>query len=264
LTDRPTVLITGASGGIGTALVRHITDDGYDVVLTARREKRLKELAEEVKDEHGVSATVVTKDLSEPGSSRELYEEVQEGGTEIHTLINNAGFGVYGRFDETNGDAETDMIRVNITALTNLTKLFLPQMVKRDSGGIINLGSLASYYPSPRSAVYGASKAYVLSFSRALAQEFNDESVTVTALCPGPVETEFVDGEMEGSNITEGISHTPEEVAKAGWKGYNSGKRVVLPSKSISLFAQATRLMPERLATRLGENAMEEGISFIP
>lgn len=264
MTERPTVLVTGASGGIGTEFVRRVADDGFDVVLTARREERLKELADEVEDEHDVSATVITKDLSASDAPQELYDEVSDEGIEVHTLVNNAGFGVYGRFDETNGDAETDMIQVNITALTNLTKLFFPPMVERGSGGVINLGSLASYYPSPRSAVYGASKAYVLSFSRALAQEFDDEDVTVTALCPGPVETKFVDGEMEGSNITEGITHTPEEVAKAGWKGYNRGKRVVLPSKSISFFAQATRLMPEKLATRLGENAMEEGISFIP
>jgi len=264
VSDEGAVLVTGASGGIGAEFVRRVADDGFDVVLTARREERLEEIADEVESEHGVSATVITKDLSEPDAAQELYEEVSDEGIEVHTLVNNAGFGAYGRFDETNGDAETDMIQVNVTALTDLTKLFLPEMVEREEGGVINLGSIASYYPTPRSTVYGASKAYVLSFSRALAQEFDDGDVTVTALCPGPVETGFLDEEMEGSGIGEGMTHTPDEVAEAGWKAYKKGKRVVLPSASMSLIAQASRFLPERIATKLGENAMEEGISFIP
>lgn len=264
MSDRPAVLITGASGGIGAEFVRQVAEDSYDIVLTARREERLKELKDEAEDDYGVSATVITKDLAEPDAPDELYDEIRDKGIEIDTLINNAGFGVYGGFDETEARAEEDMLAVNVIALTRLTKLFFPPMVERGSGGVLNLASLASYYPTPSSTVYGASKAYVLSFSRALAQEFDKDDVTVTALCPGPVETGFVEGEMEGSSLTDGVSHTPEEVAKGGWKGYSSGKRIVIPSKSVSLFVQASRFMPNKIATRLGENAVEEGISFIP
>lgn len=260
-----TVLITGASSGIGAELTRVVASEGYDVVLTARREERLREVADVVEDEHGVEAEVIPKDLSKSEAPQELYDETVVSGTEIHTVINNAGFPVYGRFDESDLGAELDMIAVNMTAVTHLSKLFLPEMVERGEGGLLNAASIASYYPTPEMSVYAATKAYVLSLSLALENEFRDDGVTVTAYAPGPVETEFMErGGVDESHIDSGMTHDAETVARKAWEGYTAGKRVVYPSKSIWFFVQTGRFIPQKTAVSFGKNGIEEGLSYNP
>ena len=259
------VLVTGASSGIGAEIARFAASDGFDLVLTARREERLREVADSVEDEHGVETFVVTKDLSEPGAARELYDEVEGADIGVHTLVNNAGFGVYGGFEETDWETELDMLYVNVFALTELTKLFVPPMVERGEGGVLSAGSIASYFPTPRMSVYAASKAYVLWLSRALAHEFKDDGLTVTAYCPGPVETEFMErGGVENSAIDEGLTDDAETIARAAWNGYRSGRRIVWGSRRTALFARLGRLLPHKTVTSLSDNVVDEGVSYNP
>ena len=260
-----TVLITGASSGIGAELARVVASEGYNLVLTARREERLRDVADVVEDEHGVEAEVIPKDLSRLEAPQELYDETEGSGTKIHTLVNNAGFPVHGRFDESNLGAELDMIAVNITAVTHLSKLFIPEMVERGEGGLLNAASISSYYPTPKMSVYAATKAYVLSLSLALENEFRDDGVTVTAYAPGPAETEFMErGGVDESHIGSGITHDAETVARKAWSGYTTGKRVVYPSKSIWLFVQTGRFIPQKTAVSFGKNGVEQGLSYNP
>jgi short-subunit dehydrogenase len=264
-TDEGAVLVTGASSGIGAELARVAASDGFDVVLTARREERLVEVADSVEGEHGVETHVVTKDLADRDAPQELYDELRDAGIEVHTLVNNAGFGVYGGFDETDAGAELDMLRLNVVALTHLTKLFVPPMVERGEGGVLNAGSIASYFPTPRMAVYGATKAYVLWLTRALAHEFEDDGLTVTAYCPLPVETEFMEKNyVSESALDEGITNDPETVARKAWEGHKKGRRVVWTSSAGARFARLGRLLPHRTVTSLSADVMEEGVSYNP
>lgn len=263
-TNDRTALVTGASSGIGREIAELAAADGCDVVVTARREERLETVADELETDHGVSTTVITQDLAEPSGPDELFDAVTDAGIEVHTLVNNAGVPVYGEFTETDRAAERDMRRVNMDALTELTKLFVPGMVERGSGAILNTASLASFYPIPKKAVYAATKSYVLSFSRALAHELEAEGITVTALCPGVVETEYVErGNVDESNTDEGVTNDPRSVAEAGWNGLADGERIVFPSAFATYGAQLMRLLPRRTVTDLGERTVEDGQSWI-
>jgi len=260
-----TVLITGASSGIGAELAKQAAADGADVVLTARREQRLEDLAETLEKRHDVMTIVIPKDLSDPAAPTELFQEVQSKGIRIHTLVNNAGISAYGRFDKIGLDEELDRVQINVTAATHLAKLFVQPMIDRGDGAILNVSSLSAYYPLPMGAVYGGTKAYLLSFSRALARELGDEGVTVTVLCPGIVETEILEKHgVDQSGMSEGIVNDPESVAKAGWKGLKAGKRTVEPALSTKLFAQLPRILPRRTATAIAENSIENGVSYLP
>jgi short-subunit dehydrogenase len=257
------VLVTGASSGIGAEMAHIAAADGFDIVLTARREERLREVADAVEEEHGVETTVLPKDLTDPSAPQELYDETEGVGTEVRTIVNNAGFGVYGGFEETDSDAELDMLRLNVVSLTHLTKLFVPTMVERGEGGVLSAGSIASFFPTPRVAVYGATKAYVLWLTRALAHEFKDDGLTVTAYCPIPVETEFIKkDDVDESALVEGITNDPETVARNAWKGYRSGRRIVWTSSAGARFARLGRLLPQRTVTSLSADVMDEGVSY--
>ncbi|MFB6360393.1 MAG: SDR family NAD(P)-dependent oxidoreductase [Halobacteriales archaeon] len=257
-------LVTGASSGIGNELARQIAADGHDVILTARREERLRDLAEELEGRHGIEATVVPQDLAEANAAGQLFEAVQEAGQEVQILANNAGVPVYGPFTETDFEDEELMMQVNMVALTALTKQFIGPMTDRGSGAVLNTASLYSFFPGPKKAVYAATKAYVLWFSRALAHEFADSGITVTALCPGPVETEYAQrGGVEESGALEGITNDPETVAIAGWEGLKNGQRIVLPSLFARYAAELTRVLPRRKVTDAGAQAAEEGSSWI-
>jgi len=181
-----TALITGASGGIGYELALLFARDQYDCVLVARSRDKLDELAARLESEFRVKTLVLAKDLSNPSTVDEIYEEVTAASLKVDALVNNAGFPVYGRFVETDLQAELEMLQVNVVALTALTKLFLRGMVERGAGHVLNLASTAAFVPGPLMAVYYASKAYVLSFSEALANELKGTGVAVTALAPGP------------------------------------------------------------------------------
>ncbi|WP_458204816.1 SDR family NAD(P)-dependent oxidoreductase [Haladaptatus sp. NG-SE-30] len=253
-----TALVTGASSGIGRQLARLLASDGHDLVLVARSEDALVELAENLTDDYGIAATVVVKDLADPESPEEIRDALAERDITVNVLVNNAGFGLYGPFTETDAQRELDMIQVNVTALTHLTKLFLPKMVERGAGRVLNVASTAAFQPGPLMAVYYASKAYVLSFSEAVAEECDGSGVTVTALCPGPTETGFGDrADMTDSKLFQGGVMDAAAVAKAGYGGMQSGERVVVPGVQNRLLAQATRFVPRKTAARFARRAQE-------
>jgi uncharacterized protein len=225
-----TCLVTGASSGIGTEFARQLAERGYRVFLVARREERLRELAAELEREHGVRVEVAATDLADPASVESLPGEVAERGLQVDVLVNNAGFTTVGDV-HLNPDRQLGMIRVNIEALVALTSAWLPGMTERGHGAVINVASVAGFQPIPVQAVYAATKAFVLSFSEAVAAELHGTGVTMTALCPGPVATEFTEAggfktESPGPSF---IWSTPKDVAKAAIEGADKGKRTVIP-----------------------------------
>ena len=252
-----TALVTGASSGIGAELAKLFAADGNDTVLVARSEERLQELATRIEDRHGVTATVVPMDLMETDASKKLFEEVNDRGIDVHTLVNNAGYTTYGRFDRTEIDDDTKMIDLNVTAVTHLTKRFVRPMVDRGEGAVLNTSSMAGMAPTPTQAVYAATKSYILSFSESIGHELEDEGITVTALCPGPVDTEFI--EMgEGAGVSDGSLNDPESVAKAGYEGMKKGKRVVVPSTKMKALSQLKRALPRKKVVSMAEDAVTE------
>lgn len=256
---RGTALITGASAGIGEELARVMAADGYDLVLVARSRDRLESLGRELEAAHGVRVTVLPADLAGPQAPAVLFAQVEGLGLVVDVLVNNAGFGLYGPFVASGGDAPTDaareleMIALNIAALTHLTKLFLPAMVARGRGRVMNVASTAAFQPGPLMAVYFATKAYVLSFSEAIGVELKRSGVTVTTLCPGPTATEFAAAAaMEGSRLfKQGGVMTAAEVARAGYEGMMEGRSVVIPGTRNRIMAHATRLVPRRTAAKM-------------
>jgi len=257
-TQKKTALITGASSGIGLEFARLFAEGGYDVVLVARTESKLKALAEELSAKHGVRALAVAADLADPAASRGLVERLKAEGVQVEVLVNNAGYASYGAFAETDLDAELKMIQVNIATLTALTKAVLPGMLERKSGRILNVASTAAFQPGPLMAVYYATKAYVLSFSEALANETQGTGVSVTCLCPGPTKTGFQErARMQDSRLVQGEIMDVQTVAQAGYSALMSKKRIVIPGRQNQLLAFATRLLPRSLVTRLTRQAQE-------
>jgi short-subunit dehydrogenase len=253
-----TALITGASGGIGFELALLFGRDRYDCILVARSADKLHALAARLESEFRVKTLVVAKDLSKPAAVDEIYEEVTAAAMNVDVLVNNAGFTVFGLFTQTDLDAELEMLQVNVVALTALTKLFLKGMVERRYGRILNLGSTASFEPGPLMAVYYASKAYVLSFSEALANELRGTGVRVTALAPGPTRTGFQKrGEMEDSRLVQGQIADAQSVALAGYRGLMAGKTIVIPGFSNKLIPWVVRVSPRTVVTRVVRRMQE-------
>jgi short-subunit dehydrogenase len=253
-----TALITGASGGIGYELALLFARDGYGCILVARSQDKLQELAKRLEGEHAVKTLVLGKDLSRPTAVDEIYEEVTAASMQVDVLVNNAGFPVFGLFNETDLEAELEMLQVNVVALTALTKLFLKGMVERRAGRILNLASTAAFLPGPLMAVYYASKAYVLSFSQALSNELRGTGVTVTALSPGPTRTGFqMRGAMEDSRLVQGQIADAASVALAGYRGLMAGKTIVIPGFSNKLIPWVVRLSPRGVVTRVVRRMQE-------
>lgn len=254
-----TALITSASGGIGYELTRLFARDGYNLVLVARGESNLAEIKRDLEKRHGIKVTVIAKDLSEPSSPQELFDQVEREGIEVDALVNNAGFTVYWLFVETDLQKELEMMQVNMVTLTHLTKLFLPGMVRRHSGRVMNVASTAAYLPGPLMAVYYATKAYVLSFSEALSNELEGTGVTVTALCPGITETGFQKrGNMEDSKLVAGRSiMDARTVAKLGYKGFMKGRPIVVTGLRNLILVLSVRFMPRALVRRTIRQAQE-------
>jgi short-subunit dehydrogenase len=244
-------VVTGASVGIGRELARILATHGHALALVARDASRLDQLASELTQSFGVTARAIPLDLTEPEAPETLMAELGGEGTEVEILINNAGFGMFGPFARTPLDATASMIQLNITALTCLTRLVLPGMVGRGRGRIMNVASTAAFQPGPLMSVYYASKAYVLHFSEALADELRDTGVTVTALCPGPTRTEFQSrAQMQDSGLLQGpLLMDAETVARIGYAGMIKGKRVVIPGLGNRLLALGPRIAPRRLVT---------------
>jgi uncharacterized protein len=243
LTERVT-LITGASAGIGMELARIFAAKGHRVALTARRADRLNQLAGEIVAAGGAQPIVISCDLEQADACDTIEGALAAAGVEVEYLINNAGFGVFGRADKRDRNDQLGMIAVNIRALTDLTLRFADQLI-RNRGGILNLGSIAGFLPGPGMAVYYASKAYVLSFSEAMRREFAPQGVRVTVVCPGPVLTEFQTRAGFSPGVDSAILNVPAaEVARQGYEGLMADKRAVLPGLGIKMVPFLLRLFP--------------------
>lgn len=240
-------LVTGASSGIGLELARHLAADGCDVVLIARRLDRLKALSEELVSKHGVSVHILALDLSAPRAVNEVIEFLDTRQLEVHTLINNAGFGLVGRFHEIDRQAQLDLIQVNVTVPADLTRCLLPGMVERGEGRVLNVASSSAFQPASMVGLYHASKAFVLFLTEAIAEEVRGTGVTATALCPGPVgQTEFGDrlgpaGKVPGLNF---IQVSARDVARIGLAGMRRGKTIVVPGFWMKLNSVITPRLP--------------------
>lgn len=219
-----TALITGASSGIGKEFARIHAQRGGDLVIVARRKEKLDELKAELEKKHKVNVMTIVKDLTQPKAAQEVYDEIENKGIKIDYLINNAGFGGRGKFHEREWEKDLAMINLNVVALTALTRLFLPDFVARNSGKILNTSSTASLMPGPLQAVYYATKAYVTSFSNALSEELHDTNITVTALLPGPTETEFASTSSMDKTKAFDKTFSAYDVAKAGYEAMLEGK----------------------------------------
>ena len=257
---RKTALITGASAGIGLELARVFARHGNDVILTARRRDRLEEIGIELSEQHGISAHVVACDLAADNGARTLYEEVHERGLEVEYLVNNAGFGTFGPFADTAVDETVSLVRVNIAALTELTARFLPAMVARGSGRVLNVASAAAFQAGPLMATYYASKAYVLHFSEALNEELEGSPVTVTALCPGPVRTEFQDvaGMQRSGLVLDRRLISVEAVVQSGYDAMMAGRSFVVPGLGSKLLALSVRFAPRRFVNKFVHRVQAE------
>ena len=255
----PAAVITGASSGIGLELAKLFAAARYDLMLVARREKALHELAGELARRHGVSAWAVPADLATAEGCNMVVREVEARGVDVGALVNDAGFGFRGLLVETPLERALEMIDVNVRALTHLTRLLLPGMLARRRGRILNVASTAAFQPGPLMSVYYATKAYVLSFSVALSVELDRTGVTSTALCPGPTRTEFqkVAG-VEGTALAAGALVTDaEKVALLGYRGMMKGKAIVTPGLVNRMVAIGNRAIPRTWAARLARLSQE-------
>ncbi len=254
-----TALITGASSGIGKELARVHAERGGNLVIVARGSVQLLDLKAELENAHGVSVRVIVKDLSRIEAARELYEEVKAAGIEVEYLCNNAGFGGRGKFHERDWEQDLAMINLNVTALAALTRFFLPDMVARNSGRILNTSSTAAFMPGPLQAVYYASKSFVTFFSNALAEELHDTNITVTALMPGATESQFA--KVSGMDKTALFAKTASarSVAAAGYRGMLKGTLDVVAGLPLALRLTMGLLpfMPKRMKLRLVRQMQE-------
>jgi short-subunit dehydrogenase len=235
--------VTGASAGLGAEFAKLCAAGGYDVVLLARNASRLDQLAAELVKTYGVEARSLPADLADPSAPPAIFAQLS--GTPVEILINNAGFGVRGPYAETDWARESGLMQVNMVALAHLTKLFLPEMIRRRTGRILNVASTAAFVPGPYMALYYASKAFVLSFSEALANEVQGTGVTVTVLCPGPTRTEFAQAAGIGdSDIFHGPTMGAAEVARIGYSAMMAGKSSVIAGARNRWMIRGTRLVP--------------------
>jgi short-subunit dehydrogenase len=253
-----TVLITGASSGIGREMAKLFARDKFRLILVARDEKRLQRLSEEFQAQYGTETKLIAKDLSDAAAAGEIHAECRKDGLHVDILVNNAGFNVYGPFFEADPSKTMAMIQVNLTSLTHLTRLFLPEMVKRGTGNVLNIGSTGSFAPGPFNAVYCATKAYVLSFSEAIAEELRGTGVKVTVLCPGATETEFARrAGMEDTRIFLTGAMGVKKVAECGYQSLQRGRQIVaVPGILNKVTVVSIRFSPRFLVGKLGRYLM--------
>ncbi|WP_052889196.1 SDR family NAD(P)-dependent oxidoreductase [Thermogemmatispora carboxidivorans] len=246
-----TALITGASSGIGRAFAQALAARGMHLILVARSEERLRQLASELQERHRIQAEVIASDLSREGAAIQLASVVRERGLTVDLLINNAGFGTYGPFTEQSAEREHEEIMLNVAALVDLTHALLPSMLARGGGAIINLASLAAFLPIPHMAVYAATKAFVLSFSQALWVEYRRRGLRVLAVCPGPVATNFFAVIGTSQEDMPGGILSPEQVVTASLRALERGRSQVVPGLLNKLMAFSTHLVPRTLGARV-------------
>jgi uncharacterized protein len=254
-----TALVTGASSGIGAAIARELASRGWDLVLTARSEERLERLGAELRGQHGVDVHVISEDLADPEAPARLEARTEGAGLGIDLLVNNAGFGRIGPFVAQEVEDANAMIRVNVTAVTELFRRFAPHMVARGGGRILNVASTAAFQPGPLMAVYYATKAYVVSFSEGVRNELASSGVTVTTLCPGVTGSEFHQrAGMHGDSVLERLRPaSAEDVARFGVEAALRGKGVVIPGRLNRILATAVRFVPRSIVPALVRRIQE-------
>jgi short-subunit dehydrogenase len=265
-TSTSAALVTGASAGIGAEIAKLLAARGYALILVARRKDRLVALADELTEQHGVRVETIAADLSKPTPRGRIPGRIDELGLEVEILVNNAGFATNGPFHQADPERELEQVRVLVEAPVALSSAFLPAMVRRGRGAILNVASTAGMQPMPYSAGYSAAKAYMLTFSEALHQELRGHGVTVTALAPGPVETDF--WQIAGWETSSGTSFeravpgaliSPEQAARAGVEGLERGERVVVPGLPIRAAMLASRYIPHMIKLPALERFMRPG-----
>ncbi len=254
-----TVLITGASSGIGFELSKIFAKNGYHLILVSQNEDNLKRAASDIRKQYSdAQITIIPKDLSLPSSPEEIFEYLTQKSIQVNILVNSAGIQVYGPFNETNPEDDLRLISVNMLALTKLTKLFLKGMVERGYGKILNLGSTGSFQPCPLNAIYCAGKAYVLHFSEGIREELKGTGVTVTTLCPGATLTNFAKrANIEDIRLFNGLVMDAEKVAEIGYKALMKGKPVIVAGMFNKIMTSSVRFSPRGLVTKIGNYIMQ-------
>ncbi len=253
-----TVLVTGASGGIGYELAKLFAQDGYGLVLVARRSEKLLAVAGELEKAFQAKVKVIVKDLAQPSAAPEIFSQLQRESVHVDILVNNAGAGTLGFFSESDTQSQLDTIELNVVALTHLTRLFLPDMIKNKFGKILNVASTAAFEPGPLMATYYATKAFVLSFSQALANELEGSGVTVTTFCPGPTRTGFQESaHIKYSKLIESRMMDAPTVARIGYRGLMKNKRIVVPGLMNKIIAHGVRFLPRNLVLRIARSIQE-------
>jgi len=254
-----TALITGASSGIGLELARVLARNGHHLILTARREEKLKQIKNELEINYGIQVTIFSIDLALADAPQKLFNFTEKESLHIDILINNAGIGDYGFFHESDWEKTATMIDLNIRSLTHLTRLYLPEMIKHDRAYVMNVASTAAFQPGPLMSVYYASKHYVLAFSEAIANELNGTGVSVTTLCPGPTESEFQkEANMEKSKLFDRFPvASSAEVAEYGYQAMMNGKRVAIHGTLNKIAPKFTSLFPRSFVTAVTRKIQE-------
>ncbi|HEY2495041.1 MAG TPA: SDR family oxidoreductase [Paenibacillus sp.] len=250
-----TALITGASSGIGEIFAYSLAAKKCNLILVARNEEKLKALATELSTTYKVKTTVIALDLSIPGASQDLLHEVQKQHLKIDLLINNAGFATYGYFEQVSGNRQHEEVMLNVTALVDITHAFMPDLLRNRDGGLINVSSTAAFQPDPYMAVYGATKAFVLSFSEALWAENRKRGLKVLALCPGATETAFFDV-VDSSEASVGSRQTPNTVVNNALRALEKGRSHIISGRQNYLIAQLSRLFSRQFMLGIVERTL--------
>ncbi|WP_139490396.1 SDR family NAD(P)-dependent oxidoreductase [Brevibacillus dissolubilis] len=247
--SKQTALITGASGGIGLDLAREFAKDGHNLVLVARSQQKLEQFANELRQQYHIDVTIIAKDLSKLGAPEEIYQEVTSQAIQIDVLVNNAGVGLFGEFADSELQSVLDMMQLNMVSLTHMTKLFLQPMVKRDNGKILNVASTGGFQPGPLMAVYYATKAYVLSFTEAIASELRGTGVSVSVFCPGPTKTGFDQAaSAQQSKLFTGMMVMEcGEVCRLGYREFKKGKTLIIPGFINKVLTKVHRIVPRKV-----------------
>lgn len=258
-----TVLLTGASSGIGKALAHEFASNGYNLIGVARNKQKLDEMASEIQEKHGVQVSLIAKDLARDGAAQEVYDEVKQMNRTVNILVNDAAVGQRGNFVDISPERYSELIHLNVMTMTHLTRLFLKDMTDRNEGKILNLGSIAGFQPGPLVAVYHATKAYIVSLSEALSTELEDmdSAVTVTCLCPGPTDTNFFSrADMEDTNVVhykEQTMESPEKVAKGGYEALMNGERIYISGAMNKVTTFLRRVIPKSTQSKLQKKYYE-------
>lgn len=249
-------LITGGSVGIGAALAEVFAAHGHDLILVSRNRGKLEQRGRQIQETFGVQVTCLPEDLADPAGAKRLHEAVTERNLDVHYLVNNAGVGLYGKFATTDLDAELKMIQLNVTSVVDLTKRFLPSMIERKSGRILNVASIAAFLPGPWMSVYYATKAFLLSFSQAIDYELKPCGISVTTLCPGPTESEFkMRAGSQRSRLFQAFLMDTPRVARVGYAAMMKGQAVAIPGLRNKVIPVAVRFVPRPMIATLSHRA---------